>query len=506
MAGGDAATSFLDTTIQTARLVNIVSGRRPIMGDAVFEKSAAKMREREMSEVAISQFERLFEAWKHDESDDSIRESNVKALHDIPSVREVHEQIDPDKALEAFSKTAFLKLNGGLGTSMGLEGAKSLLPVRRHKARQMRFLDIILGQVITARKRLDVQLPLIFMNSFRTSEDTKRVLSKTKAFEQHDIPVEIIQHVEPKILADSGEPVDFPDDRELEWCPPGHGDVFSTIHESGLLDTLLEHGIEYLFISNSDNLGARPSRTLAGHFAESGSSFMVEVSKRTNADRKGGHIVVDKESGRLLLREMSQVRSEDKRAATNIKKHPFFNTNSIWVRVDALKQKLDEYDGVLPLPVICNEKTVDPSNGETAKVIQLETAMGAAISLFDDASCIEVDRMRFLPVKTTDDLFIMRSDRFHLTDSYEMEDGNYMFPNVELDEHYYKNIGDFNERFPYSVPSLAAANSVTIHGDWTFGQNVSMFADAVLEDLGHPSYVPNGGYVGPQGIEPDEWV
>ena len=476
------------------------------MSDAGFEQSAAKMRDKGLSEVAISQFERLYSAWRQDESGDAISEKNIKPLTDIPSVRDVHESIDADKALEAFSKTAFLKLNGGLGTSMGLEGAKSMLPVRRHKARQMRFLDIILGQVLTARKRLEVPLPLTFMNSFRTSADTKRVLNRTKAFEQHDIPVEIIQHIEPKILADTGEPVDFPDNRDLEWCPPGHGDVFSTIHESGLLEALEEQGIEYLFISNSDNLGARPSRTLAGHFAESGSSFMVEVAKRTNADRKGGHIVVDKNSGQLLLREMSQVRPGDKRAATNIKKHPYFNTNSIWVRVDALKEKLDEYDGVLPLPVICNDKTVDPSDPDSPAVIQLETAMGSAINLFDDATCIEVDRMRFLPVKTTDDLLIMRSDRFHLTDSFEMEDGNYIFPNVELDERYYKNINDFNERFPYSVPSLAAANSVTIKGDWTFGQNVSMFGDAVLEDLGYPSYVPNGEYVGPQGIEPDEWL
>ena len=138
--------------------------------------------------------------------------------------------------------------------------------------------------------------------------------------------------------------------------------------------------------------------------------------------------------------------------------------------------------------------------------MQLETAMGAAISLFDGAICVQVYRMRFLTVKTTNDLFIMRSDRFHLTDTYEMEDGNYIFPNVDLDPRYYKNINDFNERFPYSVPSLAAANSVTVRGDWTFGQNVIMFADATLEDTGRPSYVPNGEYVGPQGIEPDDWA
>lgn len=207
-----------------------------------------------------------------------------------------------------------------------------------------------------------------------------------------------------------------------------------------------------------------------------------------------------------MLREMTQVHPEDRRSAQSIKKHPYFNTNNIWVRVDALQKKLEEYNGVLPLPVICNRKTIDPTNEKSEKVIQLETAMGAAISLFNDAICVEVDRMRFLPVKTTNDLFIMRSDRFHLTDSYEMEDGNYIFPDIDLDPRYYRNINDFNERFPYSVPALAAAKSVTIRGDWTFGNQVSMFSDAVLEDTGEPSYVPNGEFVGPQGIEPDEWV
>ncbi|WP_415459699.1 UTP--glucose-1-phosphate uridylyltransferase [Bifidobacterium sp.] len=479
---------------------------RESMTEEAFELSAEKMRKHGLSDVSIKQFKRLYDTWQSEQSQTFIKENDVEALKEVPYVGDIHDKMNQQQALDAFSKTAFLKLNGGLGTSMGLEGAKSLLPVRRHKARQMRFLDIILGQVLTARKRLGVPLPLILMNSFRTSKDSLKLLKKNRLFEQHDVPLEIIQHVEPKLVLETGEPVDFAEDPELEWCPPGHGDVYSTIWESGLLDILQDKGIKYLFISNSDNLGARPSRTLAWHFAKSGSPFMVEVSRRTKADRKGGHIVFDRKSGHLMLREMSQVAPGDESDATNIRKHPYFNTNSIWVRVDALKAKLEEYDGVLPLTVIVNKKTVDPTDSDTQEVVQLETAMGAAIGLFEGASCIEVDRMRFLPVKTTDDLFIMRSDRFHLTDSYEMEDGNYIFPNVQLDERYYKNINDFNERFPYSIPSLAAANSVTIQGDWTFGRDVTMFADAVLSDQGRPSYVPNGEFVGPQGVEPDEWV
>ncbi|MBB2954806.1 UTP--glucose-1-phosphate uridylyltransferase [Bifidobacterium commune] len=475
------------------------------MEDA-FEASAQKMREQGMSDVSIAQFKRLYTQWQHDDASSWIREDDVEPLQDVPSFHDVYKTIDHDQAVHAFAKTAFLKLNGGLGTSMGLDTAKSLLPVRRHKARRMRFIDIIIGQVMTARERLNVPLPLTLMNSFRTSQDTMKVIKHTKNFRQDDIPLEIVQHQEPKIDLSTGKPVEFPSDPTLEWCPPGHGDLFSTIWESGLLDALQDNGFEYLFISNSDNLGARPSRTLAQYFEDTGAPFMVEVANRTEADRKGGHFVRDKKTGRLVLREMTQVHENDQDAAQDISRHPYFNTNSIWVRVDALKDMLARYDGVLPLPVIQNYKTVDPTDPDSTKVIQLETAMGAAIGHFDGAICVQVDRMRFLPVKTTDDLFIMRSDRFHLTDSYEMEDGNYLFPDVRLDPRYYHNMEDFNERFPYSIPSLAAANSVTIRGDWTFGHNVVFYGDAVLEDEGKPSYVPNGEFVGPQGIEPDDWM
>ena len=389
---------------------------------------------------------------------------------------------------------------------MGLDGPKSLLPVRRHKARRMRFLDIILGQVVSMRTQHRVQLPLILMNSFRTSKDSLNVVRHNHRFHQDNIPLEIMQHREPKIMARTGKPVSFPENPELEWCPPGHGDVYSTLWESGILDVLQENGIEYIFISNSDNLGARPSSIIAGYFAKSKTDFMVEVSRKTPADLKGGHFVIDKETGRLTLREMSQVHPDNKAAAMDENIHPYFNTNNIWIRISALKKVLEKYDGVLPLPVIRNNKTVDPTDSSSARVVQLETAMGAAISLFENSTCIEVNRSRFLPVKTTEDLFILRSDRFHLTDSFEMEDGNYIFPEISLDPRYYKNIDDFNDRFPYGVPSLAAAASFEVEGDWTFGRDTHCFGNAYLEDLGKPSYVPNGEYIGHQGIEPNEWL
>ncbi|MDO4913699.1 MAG: UTP--glucose-1-phosphate uridylyltransferase, partial [Bifidobacteriaceae bacterium] len=301
--------------------------------DSVFEHSAQKMRENGLSEAAIQQFKCSYDVWNSSEATGWIREDDVDPLTNVPCFHEIYETIDHDKAVHAFAKTAFIKLNGGLGTSMGLAKAKSLLMVRRHKAKKMRFLDIIIGQVLTARNRLHVDLPLIFMNSFRTSEDTRKVLSSYRKFVQEDIPVEVLQHQIPKIVEETGKPAEFSSNPDMEWCPPGHGDLFISLWESGVLDTLQQKGIEYLFISNADNLGARPSRTLAQYFENTGASMMIEVAVRTQADRKGGHIVCDKKTGRLILREMTQVHSEDSRKAQNIHRHKYFNTNNIWIRI-----------------------------------------------------------------------------------------------------------------------------------------------------------------------------
>lgn len=464
------------------------------------------MRKDGMSDIACASFTHLYKEWRKGDTG-VIRERSIRPLSQsaVPALSKIYEEQDRQIGLRALNKTAFLKLNGGLGTSMGLSRAKSLLPVRLHKGRKLRFLDIILGQVMKARESDKVPLPLIFMDSYRTSHDTLVAIRKNHHFSQPNFPLEILQHREPKILEETGEPVTWKDNPDLQWCPPGHGDVYATLEDSGILDKLLDRGVEYLFISNSDNLGARPSATIAGFFEQSGAPFMVEVARKTPLDVKGGQFVYSRRNGRLMLREMSQIDPSDEARATDITRHPFFNTNNIWVRLEDLRDKLAKYHGILPLPVIINHKTVDPTDPSSPKVVQLETAMGAAIGLFDGAICLEVDRPRFLPVKTTNDLYIMRSDRFHMTDQYEMEDGDYHFPPVNLDARYYRNIADFDERFPYSVPSIAAANSVTVHGDWTFGSGVSFYGDAVLQDHGYPSYVPNGSFVGPNGIEPDNW-
>lgn len=190
------------------------------MTDA-FRRTAEKMKAHGLSETAIAQFEHLYDVWQNEDGTTWIREEDIEPVQDIPNFAQIYETINHDKAVDAFAKTAFLKLNGGLGTSMGLDCAKSLLPVRRHKAKQMRFIDIILGQVETARNRLGVELPLTFMNSFRTSADTMKVLNRDKRFHQEDVPMEIIQHVEPKIDLSTGSRCHSPPIPILNGAHPG---------------------------------------------------------------------------------------------------------------------------------------------------------------------------------------------------------------------------------------------------------------------------------------------
>ncbi len=117
-----------------------------------------------------------------------------------------------------------------------------------------------------------------------------------------------------------------------------------------------------------------------------------------------------------MLREIAQTPDDDVDSFQDVSRHRFFNTNTLWVNLRALGALMDERDGVLGLPMIVNRKTVDPGDAGSPAVIQLETAMGAAIDVFDGAAAVRVPRARFAPVKTTDDLLVVRSDAYVLTD------------------------------------------------------------------------------------------
>ncbi|MCB0320281.1 MAG: UTP--glucose-1-phosphate uridylyltransferase, partial [Bdellovibrionales bacterium] len=187
--------------------------------------------------------------------------------------------------VENLNQLLVVKLNGGLGTSMGLDRAKSLIPVHG----DLSFLDIILRQLSVKRARTQVEVPTVFMNSFRTESDTCDHLPKSLN-EVTGIPSTVLQHQVPKLALDTMLPIVWPENPELEWCPPGHGDLYSVLTGSGILQQALNRGLRYLFVSNADNLGATISEEILGYIVDSQVPFLMEVAERTEVDRKGGHL------------------------------------------------------------------------------------------------------------------------------------------------------------------------------------------------------------------------
>ncbi|MBM9460861.1 UTP--glucose-1-phosphate uridylyltransferase [Nocardioides sp. zg-536] len=439
-------------------------------------KARAKMEAEGVDPVAIETFAHYYRLLEHGETG-MIPESSIDPV-DVESLDDV--EVPDDVAADAISKTVAIKLNGGLGTSMGLDRAKSLLCVRRG----LSFLDISARQALHLRKAYGARVPLIFMNSFRTSADTRHALARYEDLPVDGLPLEFLQNKEPKLLAADLTPVSWPADPDLEWCPPGHGDIYTALRGSGLLETMIELGFRYLFVSNSDNLGAVPEPRLAGWFAASGAPFAIEATRRTPSDRKGGHFARRKADGRIVLREIAQTPKEDAASLADLGRHQYCSTNNLWIDLHALKAKLDERDGILGLPLIRNDKTVDPADPASPAVVQIETAMGAAIEVFDGARLIEVGRDRFIPVKTTNDLLVLRSDVYEIGDDFALRQVAAEVPFVDLDSDHYKLVGQFDRRFPEGAPSLANASSLKVAGDWTFGPGVAVHGSVELAGKG----------------------
>ncbi|MGZ6729533.1 MAG: UTP--glucose-1-phosphate uridylyltransferase, partial [Gaiellaceae bacterium] len=295
-----------------------------------------------------------------------------------------------------------------------------------------------------------------------------------------------VQNKVPKIRADNLQPVSWPENPELEWAPPGHGDLYTALMSSGMLDTLLARGYRYAFVSNSDNLGAAFEPRILAWVAREEIPFLMEVADRTEADRKGGHLARQRGGG-LVLRESAQTPEEDAEAFQDVRRHRFFNTNNLWIDLRALAGQLECRGGVLGLPMIVNRKTVDPTDPSSPEVLQLETAMGAAIGVFEGARALRVPRRRFAPVKTTNDLLVLRSDAYVLTDDARVEpawQGRDGPPLVDLDPRFYRLLRDFEARFPAGPPSLTACERLTVMGDVAFGRDVIVRGSVTIENAG----------------------
>jgi UTP--glucose-1-phosphate uridylyltransferase len=435
--------------------------------------AAEKMRREGLPDIAIETFADYERRLREGETG-TLPESEIEPLGELPDATEL-----PPGSEEALDRVVVLKLNGGLGTGMGMTRAKSLLEVKDGRS----FLDIIVRQVLHLRERTGARIPLLLMNSFATREDSLAALARYPELEV-EVPLDFVQGKVPKLLADGFEPVEWPDNPALEWAPPGHGDVYTSLATSGVLGELLDRGYEYLFLSNADNLGAVLEPRILGWFAGQGLPFLSEVTDRTEGDKKGGHLARRHDGGGLVLRETAQTPDEDMEAFQDTTRHRFFNCNTIWLDLHALRRTLDERDGVLGLPMIVNRKTVDPTDPSSPEVIQLETAMGAAIDVFEGAAALHVPRSRFVPVKTTNELLALRSDAYELADDWAVRlvparEGRP--PLVELDSKYFKLLPDFEARFAAGPPSLARCDRLSVQGDVSFGRDAVVRGSVTVE-------------------------
>ncbi len=458
------------------------------MSDAGLQAAQDKMRAAGVASTAIEVFSHYYRLLESGQSG-LIPEDSIEPLTSPPMLADV--DISDEQAQAALAQTVVIKLNGGLGTSMGLDKAKSLLEVRDG----LTFLDIIARQVLAVRAKYQVRLPLLLMDSFRTQADTLEYLSRYPQLAVDDLPLDFLQNQEPKLRADNLSPVDWPADPELEWCPPGHGDLYPALESSGLLDRLIDAGFRYACSSNGDNLGAAPDARIAGWFAASGAPYAAEVCHRTVNDRKGGHLAIRKADGQLILRDTAQTAPEDMDYFTDEHRHPYFHTNNLWFDLVRLRDTLLERNSVLGLPMIRNHKTVDPADPASTPVVQIESAMGAAVEVFAGATAICVDRDRFLPVKTTNELLLLRSDIYALNQDALLVSTREGQPEIDLDKRYYQLVADFDQRVA-NVPSLRKAERLSVAGDWTFGEGVQVVGDVALSDQGTAATVAAGTVLG----------
>ncbi|KAL5292378.1 UGP2 family protein [Megaselia abdita] len=392
-------------------------------------------------------------------------------IQKLPSeaVREYGELAPPNQAeIKAMlEKLVVIKLNGGLGTSMGCHGPKSVIPVRS----DLTFLDLTVQQIEHLNKTYNANVPLVLMNSFNTDEDTEKIVRKYQGFKVQIYTFN--QSCFPRISRESFLPVakDFDVDSDIEaWYPPGHGDFYESFQKSGLLKQFISEGREYLFLSNIDNLGATVDLNILNMLLTNSkpNEFVMEVTDKTRADVKGGTIIQFEDQLRLL--EIAQVPNDHVDDFKSVKTFKFFNTNNIWANLKAIDRVLT--DKSLNMEIIVNNKTLE--NG--LRVVQLETAVGAAMKCFHNSIGINVPRSRFLPVKKTSDLLLVMSNLYNMKNGSLVMSPQRMFPTtplVKLGENHFSKVKEFLGRFA-NIPDIIELDHLTVSGDVTFGKGVSL--------------------------------
>uniref|UniRef100_A0A671TX14 UTP--glucose-1-phosphate uridylyltransferase n=2 Tax=Sparus aurata TaxID=8175 RepID=A0A671TX14_SPAAU len=373
----------------------------------------------------------------------------------------------PDSVAACLNKLVVVKLNGGLGTSMGCKGPKSLISVRNENT----FLDLTVQQ-IEVHTDLRADIGRIFFVRCDCLEGSLFSRSKIDTFGSKMYP-----RINKESLLPVSTHLSMNGQSAEGWYPPGHGDIYASFYNSGLLDQLIEQGKEYIFVSNIDNLGATVDLHILHHLVSQPNGkrceFIMEVTDKTRADVKGGTLI--QYDGKLRLLEIAQVPKDHVDEFKSVSKFKIFNTNNLWISLAAIKRLQEQK--AMDLEIIVNPKTLDGGQN----VIQLETAVGAAIKCFDNALGINVPRSRFLPVKTTSDLLLVMSNLYSLDAGSLTMSPKREFPttpHVKLGSSFTK-VQEYLIRFE-SIPDMLELDHLTVSGDVTFGKNVSLKGTVII--------------------------
>ena len=409
--------------------------------------------------------------------------SSIHAPDDSMQVH-YHSLRDPGFCPDNYSRLVIGKLNGGLGTSMGCSYPKSLIKVRGNKT----FLDLICEQVHELNAKWGSNIPLLLMNSFYTDKKISEFVGNS------DLLITTFnQNMFPRLDSETFLPLNPSEWGDQTWYPPGHGDFYNCIEQQGILRSLIEDGKDILFMSNADNLGAVADSKILNHMIEKEIPFLMEVTPKTPADVKGGTLY--EQNGKLKLLEIAQVPKEYVDDFCSQDKFSVFNTNNIWINLIALKERLRE--GPLNLNVIVNRKNI-----QGKPIVQLETAIGSAMDCFEDAVGLCVSRDRFMPVKKTEDLFLVQSNLFNL-------DGGRLVRNEERKIDYLPevNFGSplnqleaFQKCFPV-IPDLLELELLDVAGRVFFEGSASLKGRVRLKGINKTIHIENGRHIENESIE-----
>lgn len=403
----------------------------------------------------LESFKKLFERYLQTK-DQKIDWDKITNADDL--IIDYHEhKISKETKTEMLNKLAVIKLNGGLGTTMGLTGPKSKIEVRDGN----NFIDLVIKQIKHFNCKYESSVPLILMNSFNTQKETEKMIKGSK-----NITIKTFNQFKyPKISVNTKLPITG----DKSFYPPGHGNLYEVLYQTKLLDELINEGKEYLFISNIDNLSSTIDLNILRILDKGKADFIMEVTDKTTADIKGGTLV--KYNDVLRLIEVAMVPQDHVKEF--IKKFKVFNTNSLWINLKSLKEVVTK----LKLDIIQNRKVVD---GQT--VIQLETAVGSAIQYFKNPIGLKVSRERFSPVKSCSDLFLVESNLYKtdkgtlVRNEKRLISGN---PTVKFIGRNFNNFEKYKKTF-LDIPDIIDLDFLVLSGTISFGRKIVLKGTVVI--------------------------